>query len=723
VTVGAAGSPITPPGPGLPSRYEVRSSLGKGGMGRVYLCYDSILDATLAVKVLAPQYLEDAEAVEAIRNEARQVFKFHDCSNILRLHNFDQHEGNWYLVMEYAEGGSLDGRLKREGRFPEGEVRRLGAEVAEALDFSHRHKVLHRDVKPANILLDRTGRVKVGDFGIAKLMEGVSAETQHITGTPVYMAPEQILRLPMDGRTDQYALGCMVFEMAAGVRPYTGSQAQIFLEKVGPDARVPDLREVAPHVSADLAAIVRRSMSLLRDERYPSCAEMAAALRVGAAEAPMAAPADGGGATITQSTAGDLPTAPLAGKTANFKAATEVIRPAAAPKSRLPLVFGGVGVLAAAVVALALLWGGKEAPKPPAVDGKPPAPADTASGKSTEVPPKPPDPKPPVDGFAKEPGKLPPIVSPKETPKPADPPPPGPNEKAPPPPPEPTKPPKSDFVKAVADLPPPPDGVLAAQRALASLPTGFHRDSESRIWCDKDGAEMVLVPAGEFTMGSDDGDPDEKPAHKVKLGPYLVDRHEVTVAQYRRFCDATGRALPADRLVVLGVPEGRTPVVAVPWADAAEYAQWVGKALPTEAQWEKAARGSDSRRFPWGDQIQREWFNAQEPKRGMGDGERGVAAVGRFPNDTSPFGCLDMAGNVSEWCADWYDEKYYASSPPGEDPKGPASAEKRSVRGGSYYVDASRARAAARDSQFDNLPKTKMGVRQSVGFRCVRRLP
>ena len=723
MTVGAAGSPITPPGPGLPSRYEVRSSIGKGGMGRVYLCYDSILDANLAVKVLAPQFLEDAEAVDAIRNEARQVFKFHDCSNILRLHNFDQHEGNWYLVMEYAEGGSLDGRLKREGRFPEAEARRLGAEVAEALDFAHRHKVLHRDVKPANILLDGTGRVKVGDFGIAKLMDGMSAVTQHITGTPVYMAPEQILRLPMDGRTDQYALGCMVFEMAAGVRPYTGPQAQIFLEKVGPDARVPDLREVAPHVSADLAAIVRRSMSLMRDERYPSCAEMAAALRVGAAEAPMDATVGGAGATITQSTAGDLPTAPLVAKTSNLRAATEVIRPAAVPKSRMPLVLGGIGVLAAAGIAFAILGGGGEEPKTPATDGKPPATGDNASAKPPEAPKDPPPKQPvaePVKEPSKDPDKPPPVVSPSETPKPVDAPKPGPAEK--PPAPRPPEPQKPAFVKAVADLPPPPAAVLDEQRKMDPVPEGIERDKDGRLWCLADGAEMVLVPVGEFTMGSDASDAsaydDERPQHKVRVGAFLVDRHEVTMKQYRAFSTATGRVVP-EQPITPGQAQDRNPVVSVTWNDADAFARWAGKSLPTEAQWERAARGDDARIYPWGNTIAHDYGNLE----GRKDGRANVAEVATFPRDLSPFGCFDMAGNVSEWCIDFYVEKVYGtrSASVAADPVESVPGDQRSYRGGNHAVKLRDARAAVRNKQYEE--PSKQARKDTFGFRCVRRLP
>jgi len=196
----------------------------------------------------------------------------------------------------------------------------------------------------------------------------------------------------------------------------------------------------------------------------------------------------------------------------------------------------------------------------------------------------------------------------------------------------------------------------------------------------KDGATMVYVPAGEFLMGSKDGEgqDDERPQHKVFLTGYWIYRTEVTVAQYKKFCQATGRVMATD-------PPWKWqddhPVVNVFWDDAAAYAQWANAALPTEAQWEKAARGTDSRVYPWGN----DW-DGEKCQNSVGGKNAGkTAPVGSMPAGASPYGCLDMAGNVWEWCADWYDAGYYKNAP-ARNPTGPATGTTRVLRGGSWFI-------------------------------------
>jgi len=225
----------------------------------------------------------------------------------------------------------------------------------------------------------------------------------------------------------------------------------------------------------------------------------------------------------------------------------------------------------------------------------------------------------------------------------------------------------------------------------------------------KDGAAMVWVPAGEFLMGSTDADneadTDEKPQHKVYLDGYWIYKTEVTVAQYRKFCQATGRQMPPE-------PEWKWqdthPIVNVTWDDAAAYAQWAGAALPTEAQWEKAARGPDGRLYPWGN----DWDGAK-----CVSNTQSTKPVGGMPADASPYGCLDMAGNVWEWCADWY-EGYYYRNATSRNPTGPATGTMRVLRGGSWnYTRPDIFRAALRD-RF-----TPSYRYNNYGFRCVLRSP
>ena len=193
----------------------------------------------------------------------------------------------------------------------------------------------------------------------------------------------------------------------------------------------------------------------------------------------------------------------------------------------------------------------------------------------------------------------------------------------------------------------------------------------------KDGAEMVAVPAGEFTMGSNDPEifmTPSRPQRQVTLDGYWIDKNLVTVAQYRKFCKATGRKMPDP-------PEwgwkDDHPVVNVTWYDAKVYCDWAGASLPTEAQWEKAARGTDGRAFPWGNQWDATKANSLESRL------QATTPVGSYPEGASPYGALDMAGNVWEWCADYYGKDYYKSAP-ARNPTGPRSGEGRVQRGGSW---------------------------------------
>jgi formylglycine-generating enzyme required for sulfatase activity len=183
---------------------------------------------------------------------------------------------------------------------------------------------------------------------------------------------------------------------------------------------------------------------------------------------------------------------------------------------------------------------------------------------------------------------------------------------------------------------------------------------------------MVLVPGGPFFMGSDRGSHDERPRHQVEIGAFLIDVHEVTNAQFSRFVQSTGHETVGPWRRGFGPGQDQLPVRFVTWHDARDYAAWAGRRLPTEAQWEKAARGESGRTYPWGDSF--------EPERACIDREvaAGPMPVGSFASGASPSGCLDLCGNVWEWVADWYDRCAYESRskrPALRDPTGPADGE------------------------------------------------
>lgn len=288
----------------------------------------------------------------------------------------------------------------------------------------------------------------------------------------------------------------------------------------------------------------------------------------------------------------------------------------------------------------------------------------------------------------------------------------------------PSPPPSEIIAPAVAGLPAPPPDVLRAQAGIA-IPDGFLRTGDGRIWCSKDGAEMVLVPAGEFTMGDDSTEQfDHEPARRVSVPGYLMDRHEVTNAQFARFVAETGYRTDAERgergrtrqgggsdwrhpEFAASSIEGKEahPVVQVSWNDAMEYCRWAGKRLPTEAEFEKALRGGlEGARFPWGDDAVPKGrpgnycpLAMKKVQPDYDDGYPGSSPAGAF--DQSPLGFLDISGNAWEWCSDGDDNHAV-------------------VRGGGMAIgDPVTLRCAYRSTEIRD---DRWG---DLGFRCARSVP
>jgi formylglycine-generating enzyme len=233
----------------------------------------------------------------------------------------------------------------------------------------------------------------------------------------------------------------------------------------------------------------------------------------------------------------------------------------------------------------------------------------------------------------------------------------------------------------------------------------------------KDGAPMVLVPAGEFTMGSDKGDDDESPVHRAYVDTFYLDKFEVTNGRFARFVDAIQSEPPwgfSDKDTP--VTHADRPVRWVSWMDAMGYCLWAGKRLPTEAEWEKAARGIDGRVYPWGNDLPTPAHAVFGLKEGGGDT---VSPVGNRDKGKSPYGAHDMAGNLYEWVTDWYAEDYYTNFAKNTaiNPRGPGEGTVKVQRGGSYINNSYRLRSTFR---------TKGGPTEqdpNVGFRCAQDVP
>ena len=227
---------------------------------------------------------------------------------------------------------------------------------------------------------------------------------------------------------------------------------------------------------------------------------------------------------------------------------------------------------------------------------------------------------------------------------------------------------------------------------------------------------MVFIPAGDFTLGSPEGSNDQKPARKVYLDGFYIDKYEVTFAHYYQFVERAGHRKPRlagylSNSVTEDLPlfiRPVNPVVGVSWDDAADYCRWEGKRLPTEAEWEKAAKGTDSRKWPWGNEERSENANLLGE-----DGVRYTAPVNQFTRDVSPYGVYDLAGNVMEWVADWYNQDSYRLMPI-RNPIGVQSGESRVIRGASWNDSVKRAQTSVRFKMYPEYRDV------TIGFRCAR---
>jgi len=606
-------------------RYHILEQLGEGGMATVYKAYDTRLETDVAVKVirtenLAPSVLE--RSLKRFEREAKALARLTH-PNIVKVTDYGEYEGKPYLVMEYLPGGTLKQKLGKPLEWQE--ALHILLPIARALDFAHRQSMIHRDVKPSNILITADGEPMLTDFGIAKILD--LEETQDLTGTsaavgtPEYMAPEQVTAKTVDHRADIYALGVVLYEMGTGRKPFIADTPMAVLIKHATES-LPRPSQFAVNLPEVVEKLLIKAMAKKPDDRYQTMNEMAVAWQSAReSKGQIQAPAEKSAPAIEQGRR---------------------------KKRRETLFFMGDDVL------IKNEQGRRKKRLETATIEET---LDTADDEETLGT---------VDQSVFEEEE---IKKPRVT--------------------------KSEKV-----------------------------DKNQRIITLASGVKMAFmrVPAGEFIMGSPKGEgyADEHPRHKVRLDEYWMGKTPVTNLQYQAFVKATGFTPPAHwKRTIIPLGKEQHPVTYVSWQEVQAFCDWISQVsgkrirLPTEAEWEKAARGTDGRTYPWGNQkpdhqLCNYWkfFSA------------GTTPVGQFsPQGDSPYGCVDMAGNVWEWSADWYDENYYANSS-SIDPKGPASGKYHTLRGGSWNDNFNFVRTSNR---YVGVPDYWYNL--GLGFRCSQSFP
>ncbi len=633
-------------------KYELHEQLGRGGFGTVYRAIDTTLGREVALKVLHPQLTTDPDFLERFRNEARLVASL-DSPNIVTIHELGESEGRVFIAMKYLAGGSLKQRLEKEGALPFDEAVQIMGEVCAGLEAAHKKGLVHRDIKPGNILFDSEGRAVLGDFGLARAIQASSASAASSTGgvgTPAYRAPELWLgKPPASPATDIYSLGCVLSEMLSGKILFDGSTTEETLTKhliTGPN--IPE--SYPSSVPAGVLTVVKQAVAKEMKDRYQKVTEFNEALTASIqnGDEPLPIPPQYREEPELLIPRDEMEVEP------GLKPQSVLVPPpvrTTVPEGKMltpkkkwqswQIVASGLVVVALVILAIGASngWFADQVTPtvPPMAEG---ITTPTNSGQIT--------------------------LFPTET-------------------------------------------SLPIPTAAPTLGIGSTQVSP------KDGMTMVYVPAGDFLMGSPDGegDPDEHPQHTVYLNAYWIDQTEVTNAMYEKCVTAGACTAPSDnssfrRDSYYGNTEyDNYPVIYVSWYQANTYCQWAGRELPTEAQWEKAARGTDGRTYPWGNQA------PDSTLANYNGNVEDTTEVGSYPAGASPYGALDMAGNVWEWVADWYGENYYASSPT-NDPAGPASGDYRTVREGSWNYNEANIRSADRNRLSASYSSHYNGLRCSL---------
>ena len=683
-------------------KYIIKKELGRGGFGIVYEALDSVLKRSVALKVLHPPLTVDTHFLERFRKEAEVAAQM-DHPNIVSLFDFNQIDGRYFITMGLMKRGSLKDHLSQYGAMGVHQAKTMLEQMASGLAYAHELGIIHRDLKPGNILIDDKGIARLSDFGFAKVR---SADSLSMTvggglfGTPSYMAPEIWEGKSAMVQSDIYSLGCIAHEMLTGKQLFQGETPiqvlhahvkreslriegispdwQTFLDKClesKPENRYQSVNAILEDLKFGLfdAAEERQSEIVLnsQDDTFAEDDSGAIEEELNMPESGVSySPAQGAGSVESSyGRYGDydygapekeaLRAGEEAQRTSTVRysqTAPETPTPGQmlelSPFKRLqirlpwllPLSLGVVITLLAVVFVNMLrknnegMYNAKEMETPTRTERL--EQSHTELPTNTPIPTNTPEPEVPIE----------PVEEPEPEP---------------------------------------------IEEPIEPLGAG------STMLREKDGMEMVYVPEGTFTMGSNNVD-NEKPAREVYLDAYWIDKYEVSNAQYALCVEAGECTKPRSsssytRYNYYGNPTyDNYPVINVDWEQASAYCAWAGGRLPSEAEWEKAARGPNGNKYPWGneslscDLANYNQGTYENSKYCVGD----TSEVGSYPEGASYYGAMDMAGNVWEWVNDWYANTYDAHQL--NNPPGPSSGTSRVLRGGSWDNYSWNVRSAIR---------------------------
>ena len=602
-------------------RYKVIESLGRGGMAEVYKVWDEQRQEHLAAKVLREDLAYDVVFLKRFEREARTLAKLQH-PNIVRFYGLEKDNDLILMLMDYIEGESLRKMIyhARGKGISEKETLEIIQPIATALHYAHQKGIVHCDLKPGNILIDKTGKVYISDFGIARHIDAATM-TLVGAGSPAYMAPELVRGQEPTPQSDIYSLGIVLFEMlTGGERPFTGDKATITgstaekvrWEQVRLSPESP--RKHNKKISSEMEAVVLQCLEKKQGKRFTSAVALLSVL-VGDTGQLEKKPSR---RMKQQAQKKDL----IQKRKIKPTQRQTVDRIEKKPIWQRWYLWAG---LAAAAVVLLL----------------------------TQI-------TPPVVEIPTPPTNTPPATAvPTRTPTP-------------------TLTPTSVF--------------------------GIGSEEVS----EKDGMTLLYVPAGEFLRGSTENDKyaysDEFPQRSIYLDAFWIDQTEVTNIMYKQ-CVENGDCDPPNNTNYYNDNDYSShPIVYVSWYDAEDYCKWAERRLPTEAEWEKAARGNNGLVYPWGNTFNSSLGNVNS---------NNTMPVGSFTDNASPFGALDMASNVWEWVQDGYDGKYYDNDQsPRKNPFNTNEKRGKIFRGGGWYSNEGFGRSALRNYYGPN------NIYYYLGFRC-----